>query len=127
MFSKFRLLIATVAVCTMPLLTSACDHFPTQITVPTTSLCSHTAADEKALYGIEATFNVVAQAYVSADQHGLMSTSLKASLKPQMQVAYKYLKGARAAYDICDTATFTSYQSALDTLNKQILPLIPHS
>lgn len=97
----------------------------TSIPGVTTSVCSHTAYDEKAMYALEALYNVPAQAYVTADQRGLINATLKAQLKPKLQQAYTYLKGARAAYEICDTTTLGSYQTALQKFHDEILPLIP--
>jgi hypothetical protein len=92
----------------------------------TTPVCARTVRDNQAAYGAEALYNVPAAAYVSALKRGLVSDSVKAVVKPKLQLLYGYLRGARAAKAACDEATFLNYKHAMEVVKADVLPLIPH-
>jgi hypothetical protein len=128
--NKLRLIISCVALSTMPLLAGCKTMLQdgalgTAGQVISTPVCTFTLADQKAMYAAEASYNIPAQAYLSANSRGLINADLKATLKPKLQTAYQWLKGARAAYKICNRDSLMDYQRALATFEAEIQPLIP--
>jgi hypothetical protein len=91
----------------------------------TKPVCAGHVADEKAWYAVEAAYNVPAQAYLAANAHGLLTPSLKATLKPKLQAMNQVRLAAKAAYQACDAASLTTKLAALTQLRDQVMPLIP--
>lgn len=81
--------------------------------------------DEKAAYAAEAFYNIPAQAYVSADQRGLIPVSLRIQLKTRLLRMADYLKLVRQAYAVGDATSFSQRYHELEALKAQIMPLIP--
>jgi hypothetical protein len=90
-----------------------------------TPVCNRLVLDDKARYGVNALYNVPAQAYVSAHKRGLVTPAVRDVVKPKLQLAYRYLLGARAAHQACDEATFLNYRGAMERIRNEVLPLIP--
>jgi len=84
-----------------------------------------TLADERALYALEAAYNVAAHAYVTADDRGQLSAELKARIRPALQSSYAALLAARAAYRAGDAATFAAQAGAVVEFANRARALIP--
>lgn len=81
--------------------------------------------DERALYAVEAAYNVAAHAYVTADTAGQLPAALKARVRPVLVSSYQALLAARAAYAAGDAATFTAQARAAVEFATQARELIP--
>jgi hypothetical protein len=128
--NKLRLIISCVALSTMPLLTGCKEALQGGVAgnagvYVSTPPCSFTLADQKAMYAAEAAYNIPASAYLSANSRGLIKPELKVTLKAKLATMYDYLKGARAAYKICNRDSLMDYKRAIETYEAEISPLIP--
>ena len=65
-----------------------------------------TLLDEKALYSAEATYNTLANSYLTLDEKNQLSPEQKAWAKSYLINAYDALLALRAAYRIGDADTF---------------------
>lgn len=92
---------------------------------PGNSLAEATVMDEKALYAVEAAYNVPAHAYVTADGKGLLNSALKARVKPLLVQAYAALKTARAAYATGNARTFTEAKASVERLAAEASAILP--
>jgi hypothetical protein len=117
--TKKSFLLALTLACT-PL--SACGI--ASINGPT-AIANTTAIDEKAMYAAEASYNVIAQIYVTADVRGKLTPELKAAIKPVLVSAYNALKLARAAYEAGNAVGFLHEVNTLNSLGTTIANLIP--
>jgi hypothetical protein len=104
---------------------SACATIPVGAVTGPAPILGATTLDEKALYGAEALYNVPAQAYVSAMNHGYITPALKVEIKPKLVAAYDVLLAVRAAYKVGDAAGFNERVSALGLLSADLQSLIP--
>jgi hypothetical protein len=123
-------LILAVALAAVPV--AGCKTMLTTAGVPefvaetvNTPVCNRLVLDDKARYGVNVLYNVPAQAYVAAHKRGLVTPAVRDVVKPKLQQAYTYLKGARAAHEACDEATFLNYRSAMERIKNEVMPLIP--
>jgi hypothetical protein len=125
-----RLIFAAAILSTAPLLAGCQQALQGGIAgnagvIVSTPVCTLTTADQKAMWAAEAAYNIPSSAYISANSRGLVSPELKATLKPKLVTAYEWLKGARAAYKICNRDSLMDYKRALETFEAEISPLIP--
>ena len=106
------------------LVLSAFALLPACETIPNPSaVCEVGAAtliDDKALYAAEVAYNVPAHAYVTADQEGKLSASLKANLKPKLLEMYRLLGLVRNA-----KGTFNCDLNSLKALSAEVNSRIP--
>jgi hypothetical protein len=84
-----------------------------------------TVVDDRAMFAVEAAYNVPAHAYVTADANGLLTPALKAQIKPLMLQAYDALELARAAYRAGNVAGFEAQAAAVRDLASLANALIP--
>jgi predicted small secreted protein len=122
--------ILLLAACALAMPLAACDTVGgIANSIPAvgqyTTVCANSTADEKALYAVEAAYNVPAGAYRSANSRGLITPTLKAQIKPKLQTLAKYVLGAREARKACNMVALGQYQEAAETLKAGVLPLIP--
>lgn len=125
-----KLILAVAMLAAVPL--GGCTSVLTSAGVPefvaetvNTPVCNRLVLDDKARYGVNALYNVPAQAYVSAHKRGLVTPAVRDVVKPKLQLAYRYLLGARAAHQACDEATFLNYRGAMERIRNEVMPLIP--
>jgi hypothetical protein len=85
----------------------------------------YTILDEKSWYYAEALYNVPAQAYLSADAHGLLHEPLKGQLKAKLQQANALRQAVYQAYKTGNAATFRAKIAELKALSDQVRNLIP--
>lgn len=83
-----------------------------------------TVMDEKALYALEAAYNVPAHAYVTADAKGLLNDATKAKVKPLLVKAYDALKLARMAYATGNSANFAEAKANVEDLSKRAAAIL---
>jgi len=93
---------------------------------PACSIVGNTLADEKALYGAEAAYNVVADAYLTLDAKGQLTPSLKASARLKLLLAYDALKVARSARLAANACTFGDAISQLGSLVGEVKAILPN-
>lgn len=117
--TKKSFLLALTLACT-PL--SACGI--ASINSPS-AVANATAIDEKAMYAAEASYNVIAQIYVTSEARGKLTPELKAAIKPILVSAYDALKLARAAYAAGNAVDFLHQANTLKSLGSSIANLIP--
>lgn len=124
--NRIRLIISAIVLSTMPIV-SGCAALNTITDLSTTPVCTQTVADDKARWAAEALYNVPASAYRSANERDLFEghDALKANVKSKLQTLGGYLKGVRAAHEVCDTATLLSYKAGMEKISAEVLPLIP--
>lgn len=84
-----------------------------------------TVVDERAMFAVEAAYNVAATAYLAADGRGQIPTATKATVRPIMASAYEAVLLARAAYRIGDASTFTAQAAAAIEAATRAAELIP--
>jgi predicted small secreted protein len=119
-------LLLVAACCLVPLTAcSTVSGIPAAVELATTPICQGHTADEKMWYAAEAGYNIPAQAYVSANKHGLLTPSLKATLKPKLQELNRLRLAAKKAYEACDSASLKGKLDAITALRDLVLPLIP--
>lgn len=80
---------------------------------------------DTAMYAAEAAYNAPAAAYVSADAKGLLSSDVKAEVKPKLVDAYGWLKKARLFYSARDAVGFCGSTASLKSLAGAALALLP--
>lgn len=81
--------------------------------------------DEKTAYAAEVLYNIPAQAYVSADTRGLITPTLRATIRPKLIYMASLLDAVRAAYRVGDATSFSQRYRELRALKDQVTPLIP--
>lgn len=69
-------------------------------------IAADTVKDEKAMYAAELAYNIPANAYVTLDAQGLLSTETKAKVRPHLISAYNALTVARTAHKLSNTCAF---------------------
>lgn len=111
-----RILIAIGLACAMPMMAS-CDVL--------SGVQSASVVTSKAMYGVEALYNVPAHAYVTADSRDQISPSLKATLKPKLQFLGTLLDKAREAKRIGNAVLFNSIRDQMKPLSAELSSLIP--
>lgn len=84
-----------------------------------------TLADERALYALEAAYNVAAHAYVTADDRGQLSATLKARIRPALTASYAALRAAREAHAAGNATTFATQAAAVVRFANEARALIP--
>lgn len=84
-----------------------------------------TAIDEKALFAVEAAYNVTGTAYLAAVDAGVLTGARKDEVKIKLQLAYSALLAARRAYEIGDARTFAEQAAAVVSATDQAKALIP--
>lgn len=84
-----------------------------------------TAIDEKALFAVEAAYNVTGTAYLAAVDAGVLTGARKDQVKIKLQLAYSALLAARRAYEIGDARTFAEQAAAVISATDQAKALIP--
>lgn len=121
----FALCLALAPICACSTLTAA-----TEIASAATSsapLGDRITMDERGMYAVEALYNVPAQAYVTADQHHLVTPAIRAQVRPLLQRAHTYLLACRTAYHVGDATSWGQRVSDLQQLKAQIMGLLPAS
>lgn len=83
--------------------------------------------DERGMYAVEALYNVPAQAYVTADQHHLVTPALRARVRPLLQRARAAVLACRTAYHVGDATSWGARVSDLQQLKAQVMSLLPAS
>ena len=89
-------------------------------------IAATTAVDDRAMFAVEAAYNVPAHAYVTADANGLLTPAVKAQAKPLLLQAYEALELARAAYQAGNAAGFEAQAAAVQDLANRANALIPN-
>lgn len=121
-----RKIIFALALAALPL--GACQTVHTvdqAVALANQNVGDYTVLDEKSWYYAEALYNVPAQAYLSANSHGLLHDPLKAQLKAKLQTM-NVLRGAvYQAYKAGNAATFRDKITELKQLSDQVRNLIP--
>lgn len=84
-----------------------------------------TVLDEKSWYYAEALYNVPAQAYLSANAHGLVHDPLKSQLKAKLQELNALRQAVYQAYKAGNAATFGDKIAQMKALSDQVRALIP--
>ncbi|MBY0395656.1 MAG: hypothetical protein K2X91_04185 [Thermoleophilia bacterium] len=84
-----------------------------------------TLTDERALYALEAAYNVAAHAYVTADDRGQLSAELKARIRPALTASYAALRAARAAHAAGNADSFATQAAAVVRFANEARALIP--
>ena len=80
---------------------------------------------DSAMFAAEASYNVVANAYVEADTSGILKPEIKAKVKPLMAGAYDWLLKARIAYEAGDRIGFYNARENLEKLANEASKLLP--
>lgn len=92
---------------------------PIEVTTP-----AETTVDEKALFALEAAYNVVGNTYLAAVDTGMLTGARKDEAKLNLDVAYGALRRARTAYEIGNSESFKAQadmaRAALDLARRQI-------
>lgn len=119
----FPMLLATVLIACGTPLNTASDA----IAIATSSepIGDRIVMDEKAAYAAEVLYNIPAQAYVSADTRGLITPALRATIRPKLIYMASLLDAVRSAYRVGDATSFAARYRELESLKRQVTPLIP--
>lgn len=125
-----RRMFCLAAVACIGLLTAACTTTApaqTGTSPPPITATQNTLLDEKVLFGAEATYNVAAAAYLSADSRDQLSPTVKAQVRTHLVNAYAAILAARSAYAAGNASSFTEQIAAIGTLAAQAQRLLPAS
>ena len=92
---------------------------PVEITTP-----AKTTIDEKALFALEASYNVVGTSYLAAVDTGMLTGARKDEAKLNLDLAHGALLRARTAYEIGNAESFEAQagfiRTVLDLARRQI-------
>jgi hypothetical protein len=123
-----RKLLLALALTSTALALPACKTIQTAsdaVALANQNVGEFTIADEKGWYYAEALYNVPATAYLSANARGLITPTLKATLKPKLQQLNAYRQAVYQAYKTGNSVTFHAKLVEMKVLSDQVRLLVP--